>query len=67
MTDYRQRAFMEYDDLGSRTERLRNFITTADFDSLPEIERVDLKLQYEFMKGYHSVLSRRVSRMCDSA
>lgn len=67
MSDYKSRAFEEHSDLQKRIQRLKNFICGDDYDSLPEIDRKDLKEQLRHMEGYVAALGRRVSRMCNSA
>lgn len=67
MTDYSGRIIEEYDQLHQRIEKLKQFILTDKYDALPEIDRTDLKSQLLHMQSYFSVLSRRVSRQCNSA
>lgn len=64
MDDFRTRLLKENDDLTYRLEKLKTFIVSQSFDSLPEIERTDLKEQLRHMEQYANVLSRRVSRLC---
>ena len=67
MNDFRARLFEEFDQLGKRTDRLKEFCLTDKFDSLPEIERNDLREQLKHMQAYWKVLSHRVSRQCGNA
>ncbi|QDV49558.1 crAss001_48 related protein [Gimesia fumaroli] len=65
--NWRGRLFEEHSDLHRKVERLKKFILSEKYDSLPEIDRQDLKEQLQHMEQYHSVLMRRVSRQCNSA
>ena len=67
MSDFRSRLFDEYEQLQDRINKLTNFIVSDIYDTLPEIDRLDLKEQLKHMKAYCSVLSRRVSRQCGDA
>ncbi len=67
MSDFRARLFDEYSELRSRIEKLKAFIVGEQYDSLPEIDRKDLKSQLAHMEAYCEVLSRRVSRECNNA
>ncbi len=67
MNDFRARLFEEFDQLSNRITRLKEFIVSDKYDSLPEIERKDLKEQLQHMQAYWKVLSRRVSRQCGNA
>ena len=62
--DWVARLHQEFSELGMRLEKLDAFILSDKFDELPEIERKDLKEQRKHMKGYHDVLTRRISRRC---
>ena len=65
MSDFKARLHEEHDQLTLKTEKLKSFILTSDFESLPEIDRRDLKEQLHHMENYLSVLSKRVSRICN--
>lgn len=65
MGDFRARLFTEHAELHQRIEELTDFIAGDKYDTLPEIDRVDLKKQLKHMKDYLEVLNRRVSRSCD--
>lgn len=67
MSDFRARLFAEYSELQQRIEKLKSFILGDQYDSLPEVDRTDLKEQLKHMESYESVLSRRVSRQCNNA
>ena len=67
MSDFRVRLFDEYTQLTQRIERLKAFILSPQYDTLPEIDRTDLKEQLGHMEGYFKVLTRRVSRQCNNA
>lgn len=65
---FRARLFSEYTELQVKLEKLRAFITVNElFTSLPEVDQQDLLQQIKHMQGYHDVLSRRVSRLCNNA
>jgi hypothetical protein len=59
--------FLEFSELQRRVEKLKSFIGTEDFRNLPEIDRLDLSEQLQYMNSYLEVLSRRVSRQCGDA
>lgn len=67
MSDFRARLSMEFSELTIKVEKLEAFIVSDKYDSLPEVDRKDLKEQLRYMKGYLSVLNRRVSRQCGAA
>ncbi len=67
MSDFRSRLFDEDHELRSKIDKLKTFIIGDKYDDLPEIDRTDLKEQLKHMEAYASVLSRRVSRQCNSA
>lgn len=65
MSDFKARLHEELGQLTLKTEKLKSFILRSDFESLPEIDRRDLKEQLHHMENYLSVLSKRVSRICN--
>jgi len=67
MSDFRARLFEEHSQLSQRIDRLKEFILSEKFDTLPEIDKSDLKRQLPHMEGYFSILSNRVSRQCNNA
>lgn len=67
MSDFRSRLFQERTELLQKIDKLRTFIVSTAFESLQEIDRVDLREQLTHMEGYASVLERRVSRLCNAA
>ena len=67
MSNFRSRLFKEHDDLISKVEKLKLFICSDRFETLPNIERKDLKEQLKYMDGYLGVIARRVSRLCNNA
>lgn len=67
MDDFRSRLFTEFSELQQRIEKLKVFILGDKFESLPEIDRKDLKEQLGHMEAYCKVLNRRVSRQCGNA
>lgn len=64
---WRARLFEEHSDLQRKVEKLKKFILGTEYESLPEIDRKDLKKQLQHMENYHAVLMRRVSRQCGAA
>lgn len=67
MDDFRSRLFTEFSELQQRIEKLKAFILGRYFDTLPEIDRTDMKEQLEHMELYCKVLNRRVSRQCGNS
>lgn len=66
MDDFRARLLQERTELHQRIERLKEFILDGDFESLPEIDRDDLREQLEHMKRYFDVINRRAGRLCNN-
>lgn len=64
---WRARLFEEQNDLLRKIEKLKKFILGDKYETLPEIDRKDLKEQLQHMESYHAVLLRRVSRQCGAA
>lgn len=64
MSDFTARMFEEHGQLSTRIEKLKTFIISDKYDTLPEVDRADLKEQLKHMEGYFKVLSCRVSRQC---
>lgn len=64
MNDFKSRLLVEVTELKNKVEKLENFIDGDIYDTLPEIDRTDLKEQLNHMKNYLLVLNRRVSRQC---
>ena len=67
MSDFRARLFQERIELHQRIEKLKAFILGGEFESLPEIDRDDLREQLGHMEQYFSVVDRRASRLCNDA
>jgi len=67
MSDFRARLFEEHSQLSQRIDRLKEFILSEKYDTLPDIDKSDLKRQLSHMEGYFSILSKRVSRQCNNA
>ena len=63
MGSYKIRLRDESAALKIKIEKLETFIVSKGFDELPNIEREDLKQQYEYMQKYNLVLTRRISRL----
>lgn len=63
MGNYKIRLRDESAALKIKIEKLETFIVSKSFDELPNIEREDLKQQYEYMQKYNLVLTRRISRL----
>lgn len=60
--NYRRRVLEEHSRLAHLIKRLQDFVISDEYDTLPEIDRKDLKEQLKHMEAYYSVLTRRVSR-----
>lgn len=67
MSDFRKRLFEERIELHQRIEKLKAFVATREFNSLPDVDRTDLIEQLELMEGYFAVIDRRASRLCNAA
>jgi len=67
VSDFRSRLFEEHDQLRVKIEKLKSFIVSGAYETLPEVDKKDLKEQLRHMEGYFSVLSRRTSRLCGGA
>jgi len=63
MSNYKERLRDESTALKIKIEKLEEFIVSKGFDELPNIEREDLKQQYEHMQKYNLVLTRRIARL----
>lgn len=57
-----QRMVGEWVELDSKVSKLGAFVGGAVFQSLPEVERLDLAEQLEHMVSYALVLRRRIER-----
>ena len=62
MSEFRARLFKEQEELTIKTGKLSVFITSVNFNSLPEVDQEDLREQYKHMMEYLNVLNRRVNR-----
>ena len=60
-----QRLQDEHAQLTHRLEKLRAFIRTDTFDTLPRDDREDLRAQFAYMCDYQNVLRRRIKRQED--
>lgn len=67
MSDYQTRLFEEFNDLRRKIEKLKAFIVGDAYDTLPDVDKRDLKEQLKHMEGYCEVLSRRTSRLCGNS
>ena len=67
MGDFRARLFEEEGQLQERIHKLKEFLASDRYDTLPEIDRKDLKEQLTHMEGYASILTRRADRKCNNA
>lgn len=67
MNDYKARLFDEHRELNNRIEKLTSFILSDDFDAQASVDKNDLIKQLNYMGGYSSILSCRVSRQCGDA
>lgn len=57
-----ERLEAEQKDLIARLAKLRVFRESEGFHKLPEIDQVDLDIQYHGMCVYHETLIRRLTR-----
>lgn len=60
MSDFVQRLELEQDELNGKINRLRAFQSTNVFAKLPDVERVLLTEQLEYMYGYNRLLVMRL-------
>ncbi|AEK09210.1 hypothetical protein FGG24_gp11 [Mycobacterium phage JC27] len=60
--DVWKRLLEERDELNARLERLTEFLDSPALDSLPPVDRSDLRAQAEAMGTYLDLLSRRIAR-----
>ena len=61
MKDWETRLMDEHEDLEGKIERLSNFL-----DENPDNEDYDLLMeQLEYMKGYFSILCKRIQQIKD--
>lgn len=67
MSDFRARLLAEEGQLLERIDKLKEFLASDKYDTLPEIDRKDLKEQLTHMEGYASILCRRADRKCNNA
>lgn len=58
-TDYRQRLYVEREELSERTTKLSDFLQSERFKSLSEDTKGFLTEQYKHMYKYLDVLTRR--------
>lgn len=57
-----QRMIDEETELTVKCNKLSDFIDSSNFKTIPEIEQVDLREQFEHMLDYRNVLLRRIDR-----
>lgn len=62
--DFRVRLQWERDELLERMDKLKNFMRSDKYKSLPKVDRDDLREQLGHMLPYLDVLNRRVARLC---
>lgn len=58
---HQQRVIDEHRDLTIKLNKLREFIKTPFFASLAQAEQIRLRYQSQFMEGYATVLSDRIT------
>lgn len=61
---FADRLKMEEHKLSLLVDKLGNFIESPAFDTLPDVERLDLTNQFFHMKEYLEILTRRRIRLC---
>ena len=67
MSDYLIDLFDESSELAVKIWKLERFIIGDTYDTLPDVDRLDLKKQLIFMQGYYKVLGDRISRECNAS
>lgn len=67
MSDFRKQVLGERNELHGRIEKLKAVILDGEFESLPEVDRDDMREQLGHMQSYFEVLDRRASRLCNVA
>lgn len=60
MEAYQERVIKEFLELSQKLEKLMNFFTTNQFDSLTKTEKFLLKNQARLMEAYASTLEERI-------
>ena len=63
MDNFRTRLFYEHLELGQRINKLKAFIDSDEYKTLPDVDRLDLQAQYSAMLRYYEILDRRTARL----
>ena len=58
---FKDRVKAEHDDLIGKIERLETFFSTEKYLSLPDAEKIRLRLQSRYMSAYCETLRERVN------
>ena len=58
---YQRRVVVEAFDLQEKTDKLKTFLTTPQFQSLDEAEQNRLRVQLTEMEGYLAMLDQRLA------
>jgi hypothetical protein len=61
-----ERLIIERRDLAIRMDKLKAFIGTDTFNTLPVEEQVDMRYQLLIMDVYSDILGRRITRVTTS-
>lgn len=59
---YQARLIVEYDDLQTKVEKLKNFLGSDVYKTLEPEEQLDLQEQLMYMQNYLSILWKRLNR-----
>jgi hypothetical protein len=65
MSDFKSRLLLERDELQIKTEKLKDFICSENFNSLPDIEKQALREQFHHMGRYFEIVHARALRFCN--
>ena len=65
-SDFRSRLRAEHGELSERSKKLRSFVVSEAFGSLPQVDREDLWDQLSYMESYLRVVKRRLDRLADA-
>lgn len=65
MSDFKSRLLLERDELQIKTEKLKDFILSENFNDLPDIEKEALREQFHHMQKYFEVVQSRALRLCN--
>lgn len=61
MEKFKEHVIIEKEVLDEKSEKLKEFLVTDDYDNLPAMERNLLSLQLSTMNAYSRVLGMRIN------